>query len=284
MGVMRTPSLLIALALGACTSPRTELIIVTDTDLAIPTEIDGMRVEVTGPGGEIETAVARFTAGDPPPPRFVGLVPQAERLGPYTIRARATLGGGTVVERVAVVELQPERTLVLYLDLLRSCTTQDCSTGMTCAAGGCRSTTIAPTELTEWNGQIMGRDASIPREDAGMPGDDAGPMDAGGEEDAGGAIDAGDVDAGGCVPETEVCNGMDDDCDTIVDECDLANATASCSGGSCAIDSCDTNFDDCDTNDANGCETDLDTDDMNCGLCDMRCSGSTRDCVGGTCM
>ena len=62
-----------------------------------------------------------------------------------------------------------------------------------------------------------------------------------------------------CVPDLEVCNGLDDDCNGVVDDvtslgrdplncgacgnaCDLANVVATCLGGQCRVGRCDPGF------------------------------------------
>ena len=53
--------------------------------------------------------------------------------------------------------------------------------------------------------------------------------------------------------------------------CALANATAACTAGACAVASCAAGFGDCDGNAANGCETDTRTSATHCGACGMAC-------------
>jgi hypothetical protein len=72
-------------------------------------------------------------------------------------------------------------------------------------------------------------------------------------------------------PTTEVCNGLDDDCNGVVDNgfnlstdvnncgmcnhvCSTQHATSACSGGGCIIQSCSGNFVDVDGVYSNGCE------------------------------
>ncbi|MFO0561991.1 MAG: hypothetical protein U0269_28520 [Polyangiales bacterium] len=59
--------------------------------------------------------------------------------------------------------------------------------------------------------------------------------------------------------------------------CSLANATAVCTAGGCAIGSCNPGFANCDGNAANGCETPLGTA-SNCGSCGAACSGASPVC------
>jgi hypothetical protein len=56
--------------------------------------------------------------------------------------------------------------------------------------------------------------------------------------------------------------------------------------GMCMIGSCQSGFDDCNMMVADGCETALDTDKMNCGMCGMMCpdpDNGVGACVGGMC-
>lgn len=285
MVIERTLAVAAAL-LCACTTPRTQILLVTDTDLAVPSELDRMRVEVRSPGGDVQVAEARFGPGELPPPRVVGLVNTDGRLGPYSLLVQGTRGASeiVVVERRAELSFVAQRTMVLRVELSRACTAVTCGATETCAAGACRAVEIQPEELEEWDGQVP-----IPMLDASVPPpDDAGGADAG--RDSGGA------DAG-CTPE--VCNEMDDDCDGSVDEgfdldtdpqhcgacgnaCSIANGTAGCEGGACTVASCDADWDDCDGNAANGCEADL-TRPQTCGSCSTMCRPPNRNCCDGSC-
>lgn len=276
---------LAALALG-CTSPRTEVVVITTTDLTIPSEVDEIRLDVEGPRGNLMSANADLR--DRPPPRSLGLQPpEGGALGPYRVTASALSGGAVVVERVAVFDFIAGQTRVLQIELRRSCRGVTCGTDETCAAAGCRSERVSAGELEPFVG--------LP--DAGLPPEgDAGREDAG-REDAGGVDagpDAGPFDAGPCTPSTEICNGRDDDCDGAPDNgFDLTTDPANCGtcgttcAGTCTGGSCDTGcpsgFDDCDGNPSNGCEANLMMSRDDCGTCGTRCRGATGSCCSGTC-
>lgn len=86
-------------------------------------------------------------------------------------------------------------------------------------------------------------------------------------------------------PETEVCDGLDNDCNGSIDNgascADRANATASCGGGRC-IYTCGADFEDCDSSTANGCEANLLSNSSHCGECGNDCG--TGSCESGTCV
>ncbi|MBK8257047.1 MAG: DNRLRE domain-containing protein [Polyangiaceae bacterium] len=72
----------------------------------------------------------------------------------------------------------------------------------------------------------------------------------------------------GC--ETALLTSVDH-CGGCGQPCSVANGTAACSGGICGIDTCNAGYADCDLNDANGCESELSSDNNNCGTCGLAC-------------
>jgi hypothetical protein len=97
-----------------------------------------------------------------------------------------------------------------------------------------------------------------------------------------------------CKPGYANCNGNAADgcevnlntdlnsCGSCGAVCNLANATASCTLGKCAILSCASGYADCDGNAANGCEVNLLADAKNCGTCGTACT-SGMVCSAGVC-
>ncbi|MBI5512254.1 MAG: hypothetical protein HY909_00710, partial [Deltaproteobacteria bacterium] len=67
--------------------------------------------------------------------------------------------------------------------------------------------------------------------------------------------------------------------------CMLANATATCAAGECAVARCSMGFGNCDGVATNGCEQDLQTSTANCGACGRMCAlpNATAACVAGAC-
>ncbi|MEI8256715.1 MAG: hypothetical protein WCJ30_13655, partial [Deltaproteobacteria bacterium] len=69
--------------------------------------------------------------------------------------------------------------------------------------------------------------------------------------------------------------------------CSFANANAACTSGSCTMAACNADFADCDGNPSNGCETNTNTDNGNCGECSTASAStacpSGQLCSTGTC-
>lgn len=189
----------IAIALPGCWSDRTEIIVVVDTDLAVPGEVDNFVVEVTSPDGrQVQRAIASLTDGTPRP-RFVGVAHEGGVAGPFRFRAAARRGGGVdVVERRAITSFRKGRTLMLQLNLLRPCVNVSCAADQTCVGGTCQSATISPLDLPEWSSLPDPIAASAPR-DSGLP---PPPADGGGT----------------CVPRPEACDGLDNNCNGMIDD------------------------------------------------------------------
>ncbi|MBL8600508.1 MAG: hypothetical protein JNK72_01145 [Myxococcales bacterium] len=97
-----------------------------------------------------------------------------------------------------------------------------------------------------------------------------------------------------CSPGFDNCNGNDGDgCETsLVSDtrncggcgrlCVRNNAVPSCVAGACAIAACTGGFGNCNSLDADGCETSLVSDNLNCGACGRACGPGTA-CSNGTC-
>ena len=89
---------------------------------------------------------------------------------------------------------------------------------------------------------------------------------------------------------TEVCNGIDDNCNDEIDEeheCNLNNALATCEQGQCVIENCDGDYADCNSDYTDGCEVLLQHDENNCGGCNVVCEfdhASQVGCIGGECV
>ncbi len=65
--------------------------------------------------------------------------------------------------------------------------------------------------------------------------------------------------------------------------CALANATAACTAGACAVATCAAGYGNCDGAAANGCETDTRTSSLHCGACGRACAAGQA-CAAGVCV
>ncbi len=85
--------------LAACSTPRTQVMLVVDTDLRDPRGLDSFTVAITGPDGATRTSTAMLGAGQPPLPRTLALVHEEGALGPFTVRVAGNVGPSERVSR-----------------------------------------------------------------------------------------------------------------------------------------------------------------------------------------
>jgi hypothetical protein len=257
---------------------RTEIVLVIDSDLRVPDELDELAIYVEGPGGRVQEASARLE--ETPLPRSLGLLRTQGPLSPVNVRVTGRVRGEDVLERRASLSFVEGRTLLLPMHLARSCLESACGE-QTCTEHGCRQAAIDPRSLADWDGKeptLIDGPGELPASDGG----EELPLDAGSEEtDSAIARDGGDATAGGdggtrdggrdagadagpaprdggadarvaeggaCTPSPELCNGRDDDCNGTVDD---------------------------------GFQ--LSSDTRNCGSCGNLCGGSARECCDGIC-
>lgn len=269
--------LLAPLVTFGCSPELTEVIIVVDSDLDVPDELDTAFIEVKGPTGDVRQATARLDGERGIPlPRTLGVVHRGGPLEPLDVLVEGRLGRRAIIQRHARTGFVEGETRVLRMWLLRSCVGKMCDVDETCTEQGCRSQDVSPEDLERWTGQAHGLDAST-NPDAGDGGVD------GGQD--------------GCVPMQEVCNELDDDCDGMADEdfdlsadplncggcgveCELNpdNGASECGSGECVL-SCDPGWGDCNELDDDGCESLL-SDPAHCGDCDTTCADPEPFCSG----
>lgn len=202
--------LTIAALLASCSKPATQLVVVVDTDYAVPEELAEIRARIEAPDGtEVSAASFALTGADQPQPtRFVvplsfGVVPvdgdASRRL--EVIVSGMDPEGRRLVVRSARTGFIEGRTLRLPMFLLRSCESVECGEGQTCDEGVCVPNEIDPMDLDpvdpgdELDGSIGAVDASD-RMDAGADGGSG--LDAGADAGPGGS-DAG-ADGGRGAP------------------------------------------------------------------------------------
>ena len=92
-----------------------------------------------------------------------------------------------------------------------------------------------------------------------------------------GDCNAGAVD--GC--EVDLMTDMSH-CGACGQVCDTSHASGSCQDGVCVLSSCDAGWADCNADTTDGCETNTDSNEANCGGCGESCADGSR-CVDGVC-
>ncbi len=207
--------LLAAALLVGCATPPTQLVVVVDSNLDVPLELDLVEVAVQGPDGVTTTTPQALGGADAPAfPLTLGVTPGGEALGPVTVTAIGRLGDAEVVRQSATTTLVLGETRTLHLVLYRSCVGRQCGSGRTCDAAGC--VPLERGDLPAWTGTPPPVDDSDPC--LAMPWD----VDGDGEgSDTCGGTDCDDAEPRAFSMATEDCNGIDDDCDAQTDEgCD----------------------------------------------------------------
>lgn len=90
------------------------------------------------------------------------------------------------------------------------------------------------------------------------------------------------------VPATQCETSLTttDNCGSCGNKCSFPNAGALCTSGVCALGNCNTSYGNCDSNPTNGCETNLSSNNMNCGACGNVCTfdHATGACSAGQCV
>jgi hypothetical protein len=269
---VRSGRLLLALlCLSACQSEtvaRTELLLVVDSDLRVPEQLDRVEVHVEGPAGVTQDSSAELGDGMDALPRSVALVHEAGPLGPLHATVRGTAGGVLVLTREARLSFVAGKTLVLPMHLSVHCLGVACGE-LTCSEAGCTSVDIDPSSLLSYTGQeprLSAADGGATEVDAA-----AEPMDAT-TPDASARVDAGPLDAQAMTPRDAASS------DASVKDSGQKSDAAMCTA---LPELCNSLDDDCDGKVDDG--FDLMTDTNHCGSCSNRCGGSTRRCCAGVC-
>ena len=272
----RIASTVALILLAACgTEDLTELVVVIDTDLAVPGELDGLRLAIESPAGMRETSSPLGGAADPTLPVSFSLEHGGHSwLGPVTVTAEGTLGGVPVVAQVRRTSFVRGERRLLTLFLSRDCRGVACPAEETCDRGACVAIDVPPESLPRWQGEVP------PRFDAG-PGMDAS-MDGAVDGGPDGGIDGGPIfmcpdgllECGAsCVDATSDLSHCGA-CDTA---CGSSWGSPTCAGGACML-ACEAGFADCNGDAADGCETDLGAAGT-CGACDSSCADPSPLCA-----
>ncbi len=144
----------LAVAPACASKSLTQLVVVADTDLVIPQQVDEIDLVVTGPSGQTSTATASLAgSGAVTPPLTLALSPGGDALSPVLVRVVGKLGGQVVLERDARTDFVGSDDRELPLDLTTRCLPVACPSGSTCdGTGACVPVEVDASSLPEWPG------------------------------------------------------------------------------------------------------------------------------------
>ena len=140
-----------AIAAGGCAAePLTEIFAAVDSDLAIPTELDAVEIEIRRPP---EPPLGPFQTYVDPVQRFHVALPVTlglqgdERAQEIEVVARALRRTRVVVEQTARLGYRRGEVVLLCLRLDASCVSVTCPGGATCRNGTCELPDLASSSL-----------------------------------------------------------------------------------------------------------------------------------------
>jgi alpha-tubulin suppressor-like RCC1 family protein len=140
----------LALAASACEKPRTEILLIVDTELRIPDELDQITIQIHTREMRDRFKQDYFLGpGKTEIPMSLGLVPDNDpRIG-FQVEVTGYRHNVFVIERSASTTLVPEQTLVLRIDLVRVCKEVVCDVmNTTCHDDGkCRPDDVPASSL-----------------------------------------------------------------------------------------------------------------------------------------
>lgn len=235
--LLRATLALACLPLGGCASELTEIVVVVESDLAVPAQLDEIVVSVEGPQGIPRGAHASLVGASAVRlPVTVGLRPASGGGIGVTIKAIGRHDGADQVEAQVRTSFVVGRRLLVRMVLREICAGVPCAELETCLDGVCADARIDPSTLPSFTGPLG---VDMGPADLGAPE----PIDAGENRDAGdansstgdGGMDAGDgaidaVDGGIDAGDGGIDAGPAPEPCTVTGDCD--------DGDPCTIDTC----------------------------------------------
>ena len=139
----------------ACASP-TEIVLVIDTDLTVPVDIDQVEVAIMGSQAAAPIRIDLTAPGSPTFPLTLGLIP-ADGPGPVRVSVIGSSQFKPVVQQDVATTFVDGSMRMLRMVLLRSCSGITCTADNTCGADGCGPGTVPPSSLPPWTGKPPAR-------------------------------------------------------------------------------------------------------------------------------
>lgn len=189
--------------LAACSSQdnNTKIVVAVWSDLAVPTEMDSVRIDVQGPTAASQPTTFPLATSDDLP-AILALVPPNNQASPFSVTASGFKGDGVtpVVSQKATTAFIAGESLVLKLFL-----------GRACPGGVCAELTVDPNTLTPYDPK-----APLLSPDAGAGLNIDGGAADGGEAETNGVADGGKtgdsaIDVSADVPVSPFDGGVGDD-------------------------------------------------------------------------
>jgi hypothetical protein len=229
---MRRTAVLLALvgALApACKgADNTKIVVAVWSDLAVPDDLDSVRIEVTGTGSKTFPLTAASPSGQATLVAKLELVPLGAKNENFTVTATGLRSGNEVVAQTASVSFVAGQSLLLKLFLAGNCRgLLNCSVDYTCADGACDQS-IAVPNLPAYDPSVP---LSPPDASAVIDSGGGGPGGSGGSVGgSGGAVASGGVVATGGIVGTGGIGGNTAVCNEGATECS-DNGVQTCTSG-----------------------------------------------------
>ena len=193
--------LVIALAPACKSQDNTKIVVAVWSDLSVPSELNGVRIDVTGPTSGGSKTFALTTGSESGKTKLaaeIEIVPLGAKDATFTVKATGLHDQTEVVTQTARVSFVSGQSLLLELFLGRDCETVPCLADYTCAAGACDQP-IAVTNLPPYDPSkpLSPPDAGAVHDSGGDLLDSSSPIDSSvGEAGAAFAVDVAPPDIG----------------------------------------------------------------------------------------
>jgi hypothetical protein len=133
-------AMLSALAPACKSQDNTKIVVAVWSDLAVPAELDTIRIDVVSSGGTSSDDFHLRAGGEPGKtmlPAELALVPLAAKDESFTVTAVGLLNTSEIVSQTALVHFIGGQALLLKLYLGRACAGLSCGADVTCSGGAC---------------------------------------------------------------------------------------------------------------------------------------------------
>jgi hypothetical protein len=216
-----------ALLLGGCPAaePLTELVVVIDSDLAVPARLDAIALEVETPSGDSLEAEQPLSEAAQLPLTMV-LEWRSGPLSPIVVTAWGRKEGRSSFQVTVSTGFVANESRMVRLVLQAQCRAAICEDERVCRGGSCAAPLVPAELLPPFGG--------APPDLAGDPG-----CACDGDLDGNGAIDLDDLlsvaDCSG-LPPTGECAAADLDCNGLVEMCDVERISCLFSDGESCCD------------------------------------------------